>query len=100
MTAFKEVMAAEQEAEQAIAQAKNEVEAAVAQARTAGKEHREAEQAALEAAAVKALQDREAEVADMVKKIESDTDIQVAAITQRFGGKRSELQRVLLQHFQ
>ena len=100
MTAFKEVMVAEQEAEQAIATAHHEVQTSIEQARNDSRSRVESEKTILQAEAVKARHEKEVEVAGAVKKIASDTEAHATAIAQRFTQKRVELQAMVLQRFQ
>lgn len=92
-------MLAEEMADQAIATAKEEVAAALQAAETDRKTRLTTAEAALKEEEYAEQIKHEREVADAIKKIEKNTEAQVAAITQRFITHKAELSALLKERF-
>jgi vacuolar-type H+-ATPase subunit H len=100
MSAFNEVMAVEQEAEQAIVTAKEGVVAALHAAEADRRARLTAVENELKTQEQTELAKHAAEVLDTARKIKSDADAEVVAITQRFVARKDELIAYLTGRFQ
>ncbi len=99
MTAFNQVLNAEQEAEQSIKAATEEVAATVAEARAERQTRLKNEAEKLREIKEKTLSDHKLHIDEAVKKIQTDVATQVAAIEQRFISHKTELKSSLMQSF-
>lgn len=100
MTALNEVLQAEQAAEQLIETAKKDAEAAVAAAKTEQQERLAAERTQLQVAEAADAAAQQARIDEMVQKILTDTDAQVAAIEQQFASKKNTVKELLIEELQ
>lgn len=99
MTAFNEVLTAEQEAERSINAAKEEMVAAVAAAHTEHRTRMETETVKLNEAEQAAIAAHQVQVNGLVKKINDEVSTQVSAVKQRFVSHKAELISAIKQSF-
>ena len=99
MTAFNEVLTAEQEAVKTINTAQEVAVAATVQARTDHRSNVEAEVVKLQQAEDTALATNQVKVDAMVKKIETDVNSEVSAAEKRFGANQAELKSLIKKSF-
>jgi vacuolar-type H+-ATPase subunit H len=100
MTAFNEVMTAEQEAEQAIQTAKEAALAAVAEAEEAKRVRLVKVEAELTSVAQAETLKQQGEIEDAGKKITDAAEATVAAVRQRFTSRKAEAVKILKGRFQ
>lgn len=99
MTAFKEVLAAEQEAEQAINTAKKEAVANVAAARTNRQLKIETEESKLREAEEASIVAHKAHIAKLVEQIQSEVQVKITALENRFSTHKADLKSTLTKSF-
>jgi vacuolar-type H+-ATPase subunit H len=100
MTAFDEVILAEDEAAQAIAVANEETAAAVVAAQTDRQSRLEAEAQRSRQAEQAALAKHQVEIDTQVANIQADTIAKVEAIAEQFATRKSDLKAFLKKSFQ
>lgn len=99
MTAFNEVLTAEQEAEQAIVTAKEEAAKVTLAARAEAKNRLAAETKKLEEQESTAVLNQEKKIADLVEKIHSTVKSRVEAVKKQFSLHKTELKETLTKNF-
>lgn len=97
MTALKDVLTVEQEAEQAIATAKNEVAADVAAAKTNGQKKKAAQKEEQKKAEKEAINNKEQKIAQKIKAIEVDAQSEISEVEKRFAAKHDEIKTLLIE---
>lgn len=99
MTAFNEVLVAEQEAEQAINTAKNDAVATVAAARTNHQSEIDSVSIKLQDLEKTELISHQGHVAGLIEKIKSDVQEEVVALEKRFATHKDELKSKIAKSF-
>lgn len=99
MTAFDDILKAEQEAEKSIATAKEEVAEAIVKARGERKTKIETETARLKEVEESALNKHQGHISDLTSKIEKEVEVQVASVENKFESHKVELRKTLKNKF-
>lgn len=100
MTAFNDIMLAEQEAEQEILSAKEESATLVAAARTTHLNAIKAEETAFVTKAATARKEQIEKIEKVVTTIKTETEAAVSAVKQKFAAKHKEVLATLVSRFQ
>lgn len=95
MTAFNEILIAEQEAEQAILSAKEEAAKVTLAAKAEAKARLAAETKKLEDLEVASIQNQEKHIAGLVEKIHSTVKSRVDSVKMQFASHKAELKATL-----
>jgi len=100
MTAFNDIMLAEQEAEKEILSAKEESIALIASARSAHLNTLQAEDAAFATKAALAQKDQLAKIEKTIAAIQTKSESTVNTVKQKFAAKHKEVLTTLVSRFQ
>lgn len=97
MTALKEVLIAEQEAEQAIINAKNEVAADIDVAQTRGQKKKAFQEEEQKKVEIEAINNHKEKIAQKINTIDLEAQAEIAVVEKHFSAKHNEVKDLLIE---